>query len=76
MSKKGRGAYSLGGLCCELYVVYAGVKGITVVEELLGVFCLVDDKGVIHIPKPSPGRMMGDADRSSFKVLHEQASNQ
>ena len=36
------------GLCCELYV---GVKGIKVGEELLGVFCLVDDKGVIHIPQ-------------------------
>ena len=24
-------------------------------EELLDVFCLVDDKGVIHMPKPDPG---------------------
>ena len=24
-------------------------------RELLSVFCLVDKKGVIHIPKPHPG---------------------
>ena len=41
-----------GGLHCELYV---GVKGINMGKELLGVFGLVDNKSVIHIPKPNLG---------------------
>ena len=28
-------------------------------KELLGVFCLVDNKGVIHTPEPNPG-MLGE----------------
>ena len=32
-----------------------GVKGVKVGKELLGEFCLVENKGVIHIPKPNPG---------------------
>ena len=61
------------GLRCELYV---GVKEIEVGEELLGVFCLVDDKGVIHIPEPYPWRIGGGADGSGFKVLLTQVSYQ
>ena len=30
-------------------------------EELFGMFCLLDDKGVIHIPEPDPGRIEGSA---------------
>ena len=26
-------------------------------EELLGLFCLLDDEGVIHISKPDSGRV-------------------
>ena len=40
------------GLHCELNV---GVKGIKVDKELLGMFCLVDNKSVIYVPKPNPG---------------------
>ena len=58
-----------GGLCSELYL---GVKGIKVGEQLLGVFCHVDDKVVIHVPKPGPGWIGGGADGSDFKVLHVQ----
>ena len=59
----------MGGISCELNM---GIKRIKVVEELLGVFLLVDDKGVIHIPEWDPGRVGGSADGSGFKVLHEQ----
>ena len=27
-------------------------------EELLGVFCLMNDEGVIHIPKPDSGGVL------------------
>ena len=47
----------LGGvLCCELY---EGVEGIEVDEKLLAVFCSVDNKGIIYIPKPDPGMRGG-----------------
>ena len=59
------------GLCCELYVE---VKGIKVGEELLGVLCLVDDKGVIHIPKPDSGETGCGPDASGFEVLHKQVT--
>ena len=36
-------------------------KGIKVGKELLGVFCLVDTKGVIHVPKPNPRGVGGGA---------------
>ena len=36
------------GLYYELYV---GVKGIKVGGEMLDLFILVDNKGVIHVPK-------------------------
>ena len=42
------------GLHCELYV---GVEGIKVGKELLVVFCLVDNKSVIYIPKQNPGSL-------------------
>ena len=34
-------------------------------------FCLVDDKGIIHVSKPDPGWVGGSANVSSFKVLHK-----
>ena len=54
-----------GGLCCELYV---WVEGMKVGEILLGMLCLVDDKGVIHVLKPDPGRIGGGADGSGFEI--------
>ena len=42
----------------------------------MGVFCLVDNKVVIHIPRPDPGGFGCIADGSSFEVLHEQVGYQ
>ena len=42
----------------------------------MGAFCLLDDEGVIHRPKPHPGWVVGRADGSGFKVLHKQVDNQ
>ena len=39
------------GLGCELYI---GIERIKVDKELLGVFCLMNNKGVILKPKPDP----------------------
>ena len=50
------------------------VEGIEVGEKFLGVFYLVDDKGVIHVPKPDPGDIGGSADGSGFEVLHKQVT--
>ena len=36
-------------VCSELYV---RVNGVDVLEELVAVFCLLGDRGVIHIPEP------------------------
>ena len=36
------------GLSCKLYV---RIEGIKVGKELLGMLCLMNNKGVIHIPK-------------------------
>ena len=60
----------VGVLCCELY---KGVGGIKVDEELFGVFCLVDNEGVIHVSKPDPGGkgevLMALASKSSMSRL-------
>ena len=48
--------FAAGNLFGELYME---VNGINVLEELLAVFCLLDDKGVIHIPKPKSGWIGG-----------------
>ena len=72
VSKKGRVPCSLAD-CCKLYV---GVKGIKVGEKMLGVFCLVDDKGVILVPNPYPGRIGANTNGSGLEVLHEQVSYQ
>ena len=45
-------------------------------EELLGVFCVMDDRGVINIPKPDSRRVGGSADGSGFKVFHKQVCYQ
>ena len=55
----------VGGHCCELY---KGIELIKVCGELQGVFCLVDGKGVIQIPKPGPAGFGGSAAGSGFKV--------
>ena len=39
-------------------------------EELLGMFGLMKDEGVINVPKPDPGGG-GSADASGLKVLHK-----
>ena len=31
-----------------------GVQAIKVGEELLGVFCIADNAGIIHVPNPDP----------------------
>ena len=48
------------------------VNGINVLQELLAMFHLSDEKGVIHIPKPKPWWIVGSADGFGFKLLHEQ----
>ena len=45
------------GLSCKLYV---DIEGIKVGKELLGVFCLLNNKGVVYEPKPDP-RGLGEA---------------
>ena len=42
-------------------------------KELLALFCLLDDKSVIHIPKPKPGWIGGSADGLGFNLFHKQA---
>ena len=44
------------------------------VQELLALFCLLDDKGVINIPKPKPWCFGGSADGCGFKLFCKQAS--
>ena len=34
-----------------------GILEVDVLEELMAVLCLLDDKGVIHIPEPQAGRV-------------------
>ena len=34
-------------------------------------FCLLDDKGIIHIPMSKPGRIGRSADGLGFKLLHK-----
>ena len=51
------------------------VYGVDVLEELMAMFCLLDDKGIIHIPKPKLGWTGGRADGLGFKLLHEQVIN-
>ena len=41
---------------------------------MLAVFCLLDDKGVIHIPKIQPGWIVCCAHGLGFKLLLEQVS--
>ena len=60
MCQKGEGSLLVGVLCCE---VNMGFEGIKVGEKLLGVFCLVDNKGVILVPKPDHGGL-GDVLRA------------
>ena len=58
------------GLSCKLYV---RIEGIKVGKELLGVFCLINNKGVIHAPKQDPwgfGEVLSSlASKSSIKRL-------
>ena len=49
-------------LCGELTM---WINGISMLKELLAMFCLMDDKKVIHIPEPKPG-WMGEV----LMVLH------
>ena len=55
------------GVCCELNML---VNGINVLEEVMAVFCLLGDKGVI--PKPKLGWIRGSADVLGFKLFHEE----
>ena len=38
-------------------------------------FCLLEDKGVIHISEPKPGWVGSHADSLSFKLFPEQVGN-
>ena len=44
------------------------------VQECLAVFWLLDDKGVINIPKPKHLWIGGSTDVLGFKLFHEQVS--
>ena len=48
------GTILLGVLSSKLDV---WVQEVDVLEELMTVFCLLDDNGVIHIPEPHVGRV-------------------
>ena len=48
-----------------------GVNRVGVLEELVTMFTLLDDEGVIHIPKPESGCMGDGADGFSFRLFHE-----
>ena len=48
------------------------VNGINVMEELLAMFYLLDDTGVIFIPESKRGWIGGSADGMGFKFLNEQ----
>ena len=52
----------------EVYVI-------DVLGELVAVFSLLDDKGVVHLPKPKPGWIGGRADGFGFKLFHELVGN-
>ena len=45
------------------------VNGVDVLWELMAVFCLLDDKGVIHIPKPYPLAGLGQGSWPWFQTL-------
>ena len=57
---------------CELYV---RVLCVDVVKKLLTVFCLLDDKGVIHKPEPQVGGG-GSVEVFDFKYFHEQVGSE
>ena len=52
-----------------------GVYGVDVLEELVPMFCLLDDKDAKHVPKPKPGWIGVRADGFGFKIFHEQVCN-
>ena len=51
VSNEGEGSLLARGLSCKMYV---GIEGIKVGKELLGLFYLMNNKGVIHIHEPDP----------------------
>ena len=56
---------------CELDV---WILGVDVLKKFLTVFCLVDDKSVIHKPEPK-GRGVGEGGKGfDFKLFHEDVS--
>ena len=68
VSKKGI-EQALGIFCSTQYV---SVYGIDMLEELVAILCLSDDKGAIHIPNPKPGWIGSRADGFGLKLFHEQ----
>ena len=69
LSRKGMELLSLG---FSVVNGYMWVRGIDMLEELLGMFCLLDDKGVIHIPESQPWWIGGSGDGLAFKLFHKQ----
>ena len=51
------------------------VNGIDVLEEMIALFSLCDDKGVIHISKSKPGWIWDSTDGFGFKLFHELVGN-
>ena len=47
--------------------------GVDVLQKLVTVFCLLDDKGAIDIPEPQPRCFGGLVDNLGLKLFHEQA---
>ena len=51
------------------------VYTIYVLEKLFFSYRVLDDTGVIHIPLPHFGRILGSVDGFHFKVFHEEVSH-
>ena len=66
--QEGDGAITVGKLCGQLNM---WVNGISMLKELLAVFCLLHDKSVIHIPEPKPVWIGGSGNGFGFKVFHK-----
>ena len=48
------------------------VNGVDMLQEMVAVFCILDDKGVIQIPKPQPRWVGGLVEGLDVELFHEQ----
>ena len=51
------------------------INGVDLLEVLVNMFSLLDDRSVIHVHKPESGWIWGKADGFDFKLFHEQVCN-